>query len=106
MAGDAYMVDLVGQVVWCGSVACNFRREGRGQNREGKEHKLPTTEQVNSGHWAGAALGVSLSLELCRVALVTLHGGGAGTGQMHLPCWMENPGASRFLGKLRTQSDN
>lgn len=45
---------------------------------EGREHKLLTTEQVNSGKSAQAALGVSLSPD--KLALVTLHGGGAGTG--------------------------
>lgn len=39
-----------------------------------------STEQVNSGNSALAAVAVSLSPELCQVALVTLHGGRAGTG--------------------------
>lgn len=75
------MVHLVVQVVWCCSVVCRWFLEGRQGPGEGKKHKLPTTEQVNSGNSAQAALGVSLSRELCQVALVTVHGGGgAGTG--------------------------
>ena len=95
-------------IQWCKlSVPCHEFPEGRQGPIEGKEHKLPTTEQVNSGNLAQAALGVSLSPERCEVALVTVHGGwGWHRGQKHLPCWMGNLGANRFLGTLGTQSDS
>lgn len=63
------------------SVACHQFLEGRQGLGEGKKHKPPTTEQVNSGNSAQSVLGVSFSRELCQVALVTVHGDGVELAQ-------------------------